>query len=105
MKKISGEKGRRENLAAAAGWILFAVVYYCVISLLFRGYIISVPDGVKNTLLHDLGSVLMITVSVIAGLLTVRPLFRLYLKWRSYRVHTKEGWQKWKEKTGPSGES
>lgn len=105
MKIISGDKGRRENLAAAAGWILSAAVYYCVISLIFRGYIISVPDGVKNTLLQDLESVLIITVSVIAGLLTVRPLFRLYLKWRSYRVHPEKGWQKWKEKAGPPGEN
>ena len=104
MKKISGNTGRMENLAAAAGWIFFAAVYYCVISLLFRVSIIPVPEGVKSTLLQYLGSVLMITASVIAGLLTVRPLFRLYLKWRSYRVRTEEGWQTWKDQTGhPDG--
>lgn len=35
--KISKDTGRGENIAGLVLWIIFIILYYCGISLLFRG--------------------------------------------------------------------
>ena len=91
--KISKETGRRENLIGTVLWILFIILYYCALSILFQGSVFPANGRLSYSFTQDLVTLCIITVSVIAGLLTARPLFRIYLKLKAYRVHTGSGWQ------------
>ena len=90
--KISKDTGRGENIAGLVVWILFIILYYCAISMLFRGSVLPNNSGLPYSFKDDLGTICIIVVSVIAGLLTARPLFRIYLRLKAYRAHTTAGW-------------
>lgn len=92
--KISRDTGRKENLAAFTAWVVFIIIYFCAISFLLRGYIISS----RFSILEDLGSIAIIVVSVILALLTVRLLFRVYLRMKAYHVREGTAWREWSEK-------
>lgn len=103
--KIPKDTGRRENLAGLALWILFIILYYCAISLIFRGSVFPENTGPSVSILPGPGTVCICVVSVIAGLLTARPLFHIYLRLKAYRAYEGPGWEDWrkrKEKTPPS---
>lgn len=100
--KLSKDTGRKENLAGLVVWILFIVIYYCAISLFLRGSVISDIMGQPYSILENLGTIGIIVVSVTAGLLTARPLFRIFLRLKAYRPQKGAGWKEWrgrKEKT------
>ena len=92
--KMSRDTGRKENLAAFTAWMICIVLYFCAISYLLRGYIITS----RSSILENLGSIAIIVVSVILALLTVRLLFRLYLRMKAYHVRKGAAWREWSEK-------
>lgn len=100
--KIPKDTGRRENLAGLVLWIIFIILYYCAISIVFRGSVFPENTGLSYSILDSLSMGGIIAVSVMAGLLTARPLFRIYLRLRAYKAQEGPGWADWrnrKEKT------
>lgn len=96
--RISKDTGRRENITGLVFWIMFIIVYYCLLSQILRGYIIPEYGGRMFSILDDLGTIGIALISVIAGLLTTRPLFRIYLKLKAYHVRKSAAWQDWRSK-------
>lgn len=98
--RISKKTGQKDNLAALVCWLIMTAVYYCIFSLLLRGYVLGSFISLEDSVMQDLGTIGIIVVIVIAALLTVRPAFRLYLRMKAYRAQKGPGWQDWKERTG-----
>jgi hypothetical protein len=96
--KLPKDTGRRENLIGMALWILFIILYYCAISLLLRGSVIPDMFGQAYGILDDLVTLCIIVVSVIAGLLTARTLFRVFLSLKAYHAHEGAGWKEWRSR-------
>ena len=96
--KISKDTGRRENLIGLALGILFIVLYYCALSMFFQGSVVPVSFGLSNSFKQDLAALCIIMVSLTAGLLTARPLFRIYLRLKAYHVQEGPGWQDWRNR-------
>lgn len=96
--KLPGDLGRKESIAGIAAVLILSVVYGCLLSYVIRGSVLPEINSLTGSVADSVMWLLFMVVGVQAAILTIRPLFRLYLKIRAYHVKKGSEWQNWRER-------
>ena len=103
--KLPKDLGRKESLAGIAAVVLVSFVYACLLLYVIRGSFFPQSHSAAGSVKDNLLLIVIMVVCVEAAILTVRPLYRLYLKIRAYHVKKGSEWQSWRDRSGGDHEN